>query len=116
MFTELNAYGLILSGIFAFLAAVGIWAKDRKEFYGLAEQTISTKLRDYWPVIKGNRPLQMLSLSASMDKLATGLLRNSVVGVMLFGILLGDYALSGQIGLITVIPNTINNIHSGCHC
>ncbi|MFJ7974439.1 MFS transporter [Peribacillus sp. NPDC096379] len=107
LFTELNSYGLILSGIFAILAMVGIWEKDRKEFYGLAEDTTKTSLRDYWPIIKGNRPLQMLSLSASFDKLATSLLRHSVVVVMLFGILLGDYALSGTIGLITIIPQLL---------
>ncbi|MGM0876211.1 MAG: MFS transporter [Bacillota bacterium] len=107
LFTELNTYGLILSGIFGLLAIVGIWAKDRKEFYGLAEETTNTSLREYWQVIKGNRPLQMLSISASFDKLATSLLRHPVVGVMLFGILLGDYALSGTIGLITLIPTLL---------
>jgi Na+/melibiose symporter-like transporter len=49
----------------------------------------------------------MLSLSASMDKLAISLLRNSNVVVMLFGILLGNYALSGTMGLITVIPTLL---------
>jgi Na+/melibiose symporter-like transporter len=107
LFTELNVYGLILSGLFAILAVVGISAKDRKEYYGLADETVKTKLRDYWPIIKGNRPLQMLSLSASMDKLAISLLRNSNVVVMLFGILLGNYALSGTMGLITVIPTLL---------
>jgi Na+/melibiose symporter-like transporter len=110
LFTELNVYGLILSGLFSILAIVGISAKDRKEFYGLADESVKTKLRDYWPIIKGNRPLQMLSLSASMDKLAVSLLRYSVVVVMLFGILLGDYALSGTMGLITVIPTLLITI------
>jgi Na+/melibiose symporter-like transporter len=107
LFTELNSYGLILSGVFAILAVIGISAKDRKEFYGVGEETTETKLRDYWPVIKGNRPLQLLSLSASMDKLAVSLLRQPVVVVMLFGILLGDYALSGTMGLITIVPTLL---------
>jgi Na+/melibiose symporter-like transporter len=104
LFTELNGYGLLLSAVFAVLAIVGIWSKDKKEYYGLAEEGTQTTLREYWGVIKGNRPLQMLSLSASFDKLATSISRYSVVGVMLFGILLGDYALSGKIGLITLVP------------
>lgn len=70
----------------------------------MAEEGTQTSLREYWGVIKGNRPLQMLSLSASFDKLATSIGRYSVVGVMMFGILLGDYALSGKIGLITLVP------------
>lgn len=103
LFTELNTYAIILSGIFTILAVVAIWPKDRKEFYGLAEETTQTKFRDYWPVLKRNRPLQMLSLSAAADKLAFMLLRQSVVLVMLFGILMGNYALSGTLGLITMI-------------
>ncbi|MGM7721456.1 MFS transporter [Metabacillus sp. Hm71] len=104
LFIELNTYGLILSGGCAALAIAGIWSKDKKEFYGLAEEGTNTTLRDYWGVVKGNRPLQMLSISASFDKLAISINRYSVVGVMLFGILLGDYALSGTIGMITIIP------------
>ncbi|MFP5108547.1 MFS transporter [Neobacillus sp. C211] len=107
LFRELNSYGLILSAVFAVLAIVGIWSKDKKEFYGLAEETTKTTVREYWSVVKGNRPLQLLSLSASFDKLATSISRYSVVGVMLFGILLGDYALSGKIGLITLVPTLL---------
>lgn len=107
LFTELNGYALVLSAIFAVLAIVGIWSKDKKEYYGLAEDTTKTTLREYWGVIKGNRPLQMLSISASFDKLATSIAGYSVVGVMLYGILLGDYALSGTMGLITLIPTLL---------
>lgn len=104
-FNELNIYGLIVSALFAVMAIIGIRSKDKKEYYGLAEETVSTSLREYWGVIKSNRPLQMLSLSASFDKLATSIASYSVVTVMLYGILLGNYALSGQIGLITLIPS-----------
>lgn len=107
LFAELNSYGLILSGVCAVLAIIGIRAKDKKEFYGLAEEGTKTTLREYWGVIKRNRPLQMLSLSASFDKLAISINRYSVVGIMLFGILLGDYALSGTIGMITIIPTLL---------
>ncbi|MBD1382967.1 MFS transporter [Metabacillus arenae] len=107
LFTELNSYGLILSGICAILAIVGIWSKDKKEFYGLAEEGTKTSLREYWGVVKGNRPLQMLSISASFDKLAISINRYSVVGVMLFGILLGDYSLSGTVSMITIIPTLL---------
>jgi Na+/melibiose symporter-like transporter len=104
LFTELNSVGLIISLIFTILAIVGIASKDRKEYYGLAEEGTNTTFREYWGVIKGNRPLQMLSLSAATDKLALSIARHSVVVVMLFGILLGDYSLSGTIGMITMIP------------
>ncbi|MFS0778455.1 MFS transporter [Neobacillus sp. 3P2-tot-E-2] len=107
VFTELSFYGLILSGILAVLAIIGIWSKDKKEYYGLGEEGTKTTLREYWGVVKGNRPLQMLSLSAAFDKLGLTIASYSVVGVMLYGILLGDYALSGKIGLITLVPGIL---------
>jgi Na+/melibiose symporter-like transporter len=107
LFMELNSYGLIVSGICAVLAIVGIWSRDKKEFYGLAEEGTKTTLREYWGIIKGNRPLQMLSISASFDKLAMSIARYNVVGVMFFGILLGDYSLSGTIGMITIVPTLL---------
>lgn len=107
LFSELNTYTIIASGIFTLLAVVGIWEKDRKEFFGLAEKTVQTNFRDYWPILKGNRPLQMLVISASTDKLAGSIGRQPAVGIMFFGILIGDYALSGTLSLVTVIPTLI---------
>jgi Na+/melibiose symporter-like transporter len=107
LFTELNSLGLILAAIFCVLAILGIWSKDKKEYYGLAEETVKTSLKEYWAVVKGNRPLQMLSLSAATDKLGLSVARYSVVGVMVYGILLGDYALSGKMGLITMVPSLL---------
>ena len=108
LFIELIATVMILSTVFTILAIIGISGKDRKEFYGLGEDTLETKtIREYWHVIKGNRQLQLLTISASMDKLGNSLGREAVVTVMLFGILLGNYGLSGTIGLITVIPGLL---------
>jgi len=106
-FTEITTIIILAAAVFTVLAMIGIWRKDRKEFFGLAELNVKTRLRDYWPIIKDNRPLQMLVLSASTDKLASQLLRQQPVMVMLFGIILGDYALSGTISLITIIPGLL---------
>ncbi|WP_010677489.1 MFS transporter [Bacillus timonensis] len=108
LFTELVITVIILSAILTTLAVIGISSKDRKEYYGLGEDTVETSsIREYWKVIKGNRQLQLLTLSASTDKLATSLMRESVVTVMLFGILLGDYALSGTISAAILVPGLL---------
>ncbi|MGY3718501.1 MFS transporter [Sutcliffiella cohnii] len=107
LFTELNSYAIILSALFTVLAVIAIAPKDRKEFFGLAEKSVKVKFRDYWPILKSNRPLQMLVLAASTDKLANLVLRQPVVFVMFFGILLGDYALSGTVSLIVVLPTIL---------
>ncbi|MRH43217.1 glucuronide permease [Aquibacillus halophilus] len=107
LFTELNMYGIIIAGIFTALAVTGIWAKDRKQFFGLANLNVKTRFRDYWPILKGNRPMQMLVIAAATDKLTLSVLRHSVVMVMLFGILLADYELSGTVSLIIIAPTLL---------
>lgn len=107
LFHELNTYAILAGFIFTVLAVIGIASKDQKEFYGLADLTVQTKFRDYWPILKGNRPLQMLIIAASSDKLTLSVLRHAVVVVMLFGILLGDYSLSGTISMIIIVPTLL---------
>lgn len=51
--------------------------------------------------------LQMLVISESTDKLASSIAGNSIVGVMLYGIIIGDYAVMGRLSAITMIPNII---------
>lgn len=60
----------------------------------------------YWEVLKHNRALQMLIISESSDKLAMSIAGNSIVGVMLFGIIIGDFEVMGRLSVITMIPNT----------
>ena len=107
LFSEMNNYGIALGFLFTVLAVIGIRGKDQKEFYGLADSTVETKFRDYWPILKGNRPLQMLIIAASSDKLTLSVLRQAAVVVMLFGILLGDYELSGTISMIIIFPTLL---------
>lgn len=106
LFNELLTYGIILSAVFTILAVLGIWSKDRTEFFGVGNGQ-QLRIRDYWPIIKNNRALQMLVVSASTDKLAGTIMQNSVVGVMLYGILMGNYELSGKMGMITLVPTVI---------
>lgn len=107
-FAELSMIAIALSFTLAVLACIGIARKDRKEFFGLGEGTVETKgIREYWKVIKKNRPLQWLCFAASMDKLAVTLLSDAVIVVMLFGIFLGNYGLSGTISAYTIIPDLI---------
>ncbi|SDJ17050.1 MFS transporter [Salimicrobium halophilum] len=113
LFIELNAYAMGLSAIFTILAAIAIRGKDRKEFYGLGKtQNLQVKFKDYLPVLKENRPLQMLVIAASSDKLAMLVLRQPAIPIMFFGIWLGDYALSGTMQL-GIIPPTLLLVWAG---
>lgn len=106
-FKEMILIAMTLSFILAILAIIGISGKDKKEYFGLGDATVKTSFKDYWKVVKGNRPLQMLCLSASMDKLAVTLFSDSVATVILFGIILGNYGLSGQISALSIIPDLL---------
>ena len=106
LFYEFNITFIIASGILTALAIAGIWSSDRTENFGTGEaQKIS--LKDMWQIVKGNRPLQMLIVAASTDKLGQTVANNSIVMVMLFGIIIGDYGMFGVMGGLTLIPNII---------
>jgi Na+/melibiose symporter-like transporter len=107
LFTELNTLAIILAAVFTVLAVIGISSKDKKEFFGLAEETVQTKFRDFWPILKNNKPLLRLITAVTVDKLAFSLLRHSVVMVMIFGILIGNYGLSGTVSMITIVPTLL---------
>lgn len=106
LFVEFNLTIIAFSGILTLLAIIGIWQKDRTEFFGSGEP-VKITFKDMWSILKGNRPLQMLVVAASTDKLGTTVATNSIIMVMLFGIIIGDYGLFGVISGILMIPNII---------
>lgn len=106
-FQELVLTVMIISAVLAVLACIGIAGKDRKEYFGLGEKTKETSLKEYWFVLKGNRPLQMLSMAAAFVKFVVQMMSDQVAMILLFGIVLGNYGLSGQISLITILPDLL---------
>ncbi len=107
LYHELITFTIIGSAILTTLAVIGIWTKDRTEFFGLGNKAPKVKFKDYISVLKGNRALQMLIVAASTDKIALSVAQNATVTVMLFGILMGDYSLAGTIGTIILVPNIL---------
>lgn len=106
-FQELFTGVVVISAVLGILAIIGIWEKDNKKYFGLGEKTPETKMRDYWNVIKKNRPLQVLSISAAFVKFVAQLFGDSVVGVMLYGIVFGDYKLSGKMSMLLILPGIL---------
>ena len=93
LFHEMWVFVAIVSGILTMIAVISIARKDRQEYFGLGTPQ-KIKLKDYWDVIKNNRAVQMLVLAASTDKLSQ-LAKISAVSIVMYGILAGNYALSG---------------------
>jgi len=92
----------IVSGICTAIAVFSIAPKDRVEFFGTGKP-VKVGLKDYWEVLKNNRAIQMLVISASSDKLASTS-KTSAVGVAMFAVLAGSTALQGTMSMVTVVP------------
>lgn len=99
---------IILAFICTVLAIIGIWNKDRKEYFGdSSKKKQKIFIKDYWEIIRCNRPIRMLIIAACTDKFAATVYSHAAVGVMLFGIMMQDYSIAGLIGLVTALPTLV---------
>lgn len=105
MFAEFFLFAACASFVCTCLAIIGIWGKDRPAFFGFAEKMPKIKLRDCWSVLCENRNIQMLILASSTDKLFSSITQNAVISVIIFGIIAGDFALSGQVNMFVFAPS-----------
>lgn len=103
---------IIISAILCVLAVIGISGKDKKEYYGIGEGTVATSLSDYWKVIKSNKPLKSLAVASAFVKFVLQMISDQVLLVILFGVIFGDYGLSGKITLILLVPDLLFTIIS----
>lgn len=94
------------AAILTVIAIVSIASKDRSEYFGTGK-AVKIGFKDYWEVLRGNRAIQMLVVSASTDKLALTTQSNATVGVLIYAIVCGNYALSGAMAAYTSIPTML---------
>ncbi|MGL6107876.1 MFS transporter [Romboutsia sp.] len=88
-----------LSFTLTILAIIGIWDKDKKENFGTGDSSEPIKVKEYLPIIKNNRAIQMLVIAASTDKLAMQL--TNATQIYFYGNVLLNVSLQGEIGAIT---------------
>jgi len=102
-FHEFWIYIAVASAIFTCIAVFSIASKDRTEYFGLGTPQ-KLGIKDYWEVLSHNRAIQMLVVSASTDKLALTTQSNATVGILVYAIVCGNYAMSGAVSVYTAIP------------
>jgi Na+/melibiose symporter-like transporter len=108
MFGEFFLMTIVAAAVCTTLAVIGIWGKDRLQYFGLAESQPRMKLREYWDVIIHNRSVSSLMVAAGIDKLCSNIAtNNTTVSVIIFGIICGDYALSGQMSMFVFMPSLL---------
>lgn len=109
---EMCITAIVIAGIFTIITCIGISSKDKPEFYSGLESTAKVSFKDIFSTLKNNRPLQMMILTTTSDKLALQTASQSAISVMVFGIIVGNYAFRGKLSLYTFIP-TILMIYFG---
>ena len=78
-----------VSAIYTAMAVAAIAEKDKPEFWGITEA--QPKLKDYADIIKGNKEMRWLVISAGFNKLASTVSISAPVMCMLYGSLMNDY-------------------------
>lgn len=109
MYHELWWVLALISAVFATLGIIGLWRKDRPKYFGTGDNA-KIGLKDYWDVLRHNRAIQMLVVSASTDKLFTGIQGNAIVMTSLFGIIMGFLGIQGQVAAMATIPTVVISI------
>lgn len=104
LFLEYLFWVVLLSALCTALAMIGIAEKDKGGHLDPQPGRPEVRARDYWEVLRNNKPVRMLIFAACTDKFAATVYSHTTVGVMLYGILMDDYGISGLIGLATAVP------------
>lgn len=94
----------LLCTIFALIA---FRDKDVKREDTGGEKNEKFSFRDALALLRNNRPMQMLVLSAGTDKLASTLQSNATVVVIMFAIVAGNSKLSSAANSYTMIPSIL---------
>lgn len=105
LFNEMQLVLGLISLVFTIIAVISLAPKDNAKYFGTG-QNVKVGIKDYVDVIAHNRAIQMLVLSASTDKLGTQA-KTGAATMILYGIVAGNFALSGGMNLYTTIFNLV---------
>lgn len=110
MFRQFFLFTAICSAVCTTLAVIGIWNKDCPQFYIKSRTAPKIKLRHCIDILRENNNIRMLMVASSTDKLFSNITQNAVVTVMIYGIIAGNFALSGQMNMFVFAPSIITSL------
>lgn len=90
-FNVMIPLAVLVSAALTVLAVIGIWEKDRPEFFGVGGTQEKVELKEYIAILKANKELQRLMVAGAGCKLAFSIATNMTVLCMLYGAMMGDY-------------------------
>ena len=83
---------VLVSAFLTLLAVIGIWEKDRPEYFGIAGSAAQkVRISEYLEILKNNSPLRRLMVAGAGCKLALAIATNGTVLCMLYGGMMGNY-------------------------
>ncbi len=95
-----------LGALGTLLTCIGISEYDKPEnFVGTTKKQEPLKLKDMLDVLAHNRPLQCYIASNASDKLAQQTNSQAVVTTLIFGIVIGDMAMSTTLNTMSMLPS-----------
>ena len=83
---------VLVSAVLTVLAVIGIWEKDRQEYFGVGGTQEKVELKEYVAILKANKELQRLMVAGAGCKLAFSIATNMTVLCMLYGAMMGNYS------------------------
>ncbi len=93
-------YVALLSMSITAFAIIGIWKKDNKDNYSSSQNSDKRQLKEYLELLKNNKPLQMLLVAASTNKIASQF--QSATLIFFFMIVIGDVGLQPKFSALTM--------------
>lgn len=82
---------IVVSAVLTALAVIGIWEKDREEYFGVGGKQEHVKFSEYLTILKENTELIRLMVAGAGCKLAFSIATNMTVLCMLYGSMMNDY-------------------------
>ena len=102
--------GMSLFGVI--MTCIGISAFDKPEnFKGTKKSEERLKFRDMVDVLRANKPLQKYIISAASDKIAQQAQSQSIVSILLLGIIIGDMGLGTMVTVVGSFPSILFAIY-----
>ena len=98
---------MAVGGIGTLLACIGISKFDKPENFESIGKREPLKVKDMIDVLKNNKPLQCYIASNASDKIAQQVASQSIIGTMLFGIIIGNMSLSTILSVVAMLPSII---------
>ncbi len=106
LLAKISTFTVCISGVFLLLSMIGLSKIDKPENFVVTSSSEEGKIKwkDMLNLLKDNRGLQCYVLAATSDKLAMTIAGQSIIGTLLYGVVLGNMQLSAILNMVAIFP------------